>query len=101
MHESKGHILAKLHPYIFFTLQLDSILESWICPIHAVINAVHVLHTDYYDQSAIHSSSGLARLYQSMYKVPQTYDSVINVHGMVLASSPGHFLPPTWPTSEF
>ena len=28
MHESKGHILAKPHRYIFFTLQLDSILES-------------------------------------------------------------------------
>ena len=28
MHESKGQILAKPHPYIFFTLQLDSILES-------------------------------------------------------------------------
>jgi len=28
MHESKGHVLAKPHPY---TLQLDSILESWIC----------------------------------------------------------------------
>jgi len=31
MHESKGHVLAKPHPYIFSTLQLDSILESWIC----------------------------------------------------------------------
>ena len=31
----------------------------------------------------------------------QTYDSVIKVHGMVLASSPGHFLlAPTWPWSE-
>ena len=29
-----------------------------------------------------------------------TYDSVINVHGMVLASSSSHFLPPTWPRSE-
>ena len=28
MHESKGHVLAKPHPYIFFTLHLGSILES-------------------------------------------------------------------------
>jgi len=28
MHESKGHILANPHPYIFITLKLDSILES-------------------------------------------------------------------------
>ena len=37
------------------------------------------------------------------YRVPlliQTYDSVIKVHGMVLASFPGHFLPPTWPGSK-
>ena len=37
---------------------------------------------------------------RGMYRVPlsiQTYDSVIKVHGMVLASSPGHFPPPTWP----
>ena len=36
---------------------------------------------------------------RDMYRVPlsiQTYDSVIKVHGMVLASSPGHFSPPTW-----
>ena len=34
---------------------------------------------------------------RDMYRVPlsiQTYDSVIKVHGMVLASSPGHFSPP-------
>ena len=35
---------------------------------------------------------------RGMYKVSiQIYDSVIKVHGMVLASSPGHFPPPTWP----
>ena len=28
MHESKGHILAKPHPYIFFTLQL--VLASYL-----------------------------------------------------------------------
>ena len=34
---------------------------------------------------------------RGMYRVPlsiQTYDSVIKVHGIVLASSPGHFPPP-------
>jgi len=31
MHETKVNVLAKPHPYIFFTLQLDSILESWTC----------------------------------------------------------------------
>ena len=39
---------------------------------------------------------------KDMYRVPlsiQTYDSVIKVHGMVLASSPGHFPPSTWPES--
>ena len=39
---------------------------------------------------------------RGMYRVPlsiATYDSVIKVHGMVLASSPGHFPPPTWPRS--
>ena len=30
-----------------------------------------------------------------------TYDSVIKVHGMVLASSPGHFPPPTWPIGVY
>ena len=37
---------------------------------------------------------------RGMYRVPlsiPTYDSVIKVHGMVLASSPGHFPLPTWP----
>ena len=37
---------------------------------------------------------------RGMYRAPlsiPTYDSVIEVHGMVLASSPGHFPPPTWP----
>ena len=29
MHESKGQRIGKAHPYIFFTPQLDSILESW------------------------------------------------------------------------
>ena len=28
MHESEGQRIAKLHPYTFFTLQLDSIHES-------------------------------------------------------------------------
>ena len=39
---------------------------------------------------------------RGMYRVPlsiPTYDSVIKVHGMVLASSPGHFPPPIWPRS--
>ena len=27
LHESKGDVLAKPRPYIFFTLQLDSVLE--------------------------------------------------------------------------
>ena len=44
--------------------------------------------THYYDQSAVHSSSG-SRLYQRhVTRVPlsiQTYDSGIKVHGMVLA----------------
>ena len=40
--KAKVSILAKPHPYIFFTLQLDSMLES-SAPIHAVImiNAVN------------------------------------------------------------
>ena len=39
---------------------------------------------------------------RGMYIVPLsilTYDSVIKVHAMVLASSPDHFPPPTWPRS--
>ena len=41
---------------------------------------------------------------RGMYRVPlsiPTYDSVIKVHGMVLASSPGHFPPPTHPQATF
>ena len=40
---------------------------------------------------------------RGMYRVPlsiPTYDSVIKVHGMVLASSPGHFHPPTCMAQE-
>jgi len=29
--KAKVNVLAKSHPYIFFTLQLDRIFESWIC----------------------------------------------------------------------
>ena len=41
---------------------------------------------------------------RGMYRVSlsiQTYDSVIKVHGMVLASSPGHFPSPTWPIGAY
>ena len=34
------------------------------------------------------------------YHCQYTCDSVLNVHNMVLASSPGHFLSPTWPRNE-
>ena len=57
----------------------------------ALIHAFHkylILHINYYDQSAVHSSSG-SKLYQRhVTRVPlsiQTYDSGIKVHGMVLA----------------
>ena len=41
--KAKVNILAKPHPYIFFTLQLDSVLElrAESAAIHAAINAVH------------------------------------------------------------
>ena len=61
------------------------------------MNAVHkylVLHNDYYDQSAAYSGSG-SRLYEKyVTSVPlsiKIYDSVVKVHGLVLASSPGQF----------
>ena len=42
MLKAKVNVLAKLYPYIFFTLQLDSAsLRVESAPIHAVINAVH------------------------------------------------------------
>ena len=53
-----------------WTASMRAAAES--APIHAVINAMHkylVLHTDYYDQSAVHSCSG-SRLYRGMYRVP-------------------------------
>ena len=85
------------HSYIFFTLQLGRMLESWICshPCSLLVLCIHVsiwvLHTDYYDHSALHSSSG-SSLYQShvysatvntdlWYWVLHT-DSVIKVRGM-------------------
>ena len=42
--KAKVNVLAKPHPYIFFTLLLDSILAraaAESAPIHAVINAMH------------------------------------------------------------
>ena len=81
-------------PLFFFTLQLDSILESWICSpsmqLSMLCISIWVIRTDYYDQSATHSSSG-SRLYQRhVPRVPlsiQTDDSALKVHGMILASS--------------
>ena len=43
MHESKGHILAKPHPYIFFTLQL--VHESYLV---AILQGTHTYTTDAY-----------------------------------------------------
>ena len=42
--KAKVNILVKPHPYIFFTLQLDSmhaLIRAESAPIHAVISAVH------------------------------------------------------------
>ena len=46
--KAKVNILAKLHPYIFFSLQVDSMLESWIwhpCS-YQCCGWVRVLQTD-------------------------------------------------------
>ena len=43
VHESKGHVLAKPHPYIFFTLQL--VHESYLV---AILQGTHTYMTDAY-----------------------------------------------------
>ena len=66
MMKVKVNVLAKPNPYIFsFTLPLDNILEDLLLnllPSNELL--VRILHTDYYDQSAVHSCSGF-RLFQS------------------------------------
>ena len=84
-------------PFSFSHYSWTASLGAESAPIHAVMNAVHkyfVLHNDCYDQSAAHSSSG-SRLYERyVTSVPlsiKIYDSVVKVHGLVLALSPGQF----------
>ena len=93
MHESKGQHIGKApciptsfshavtqHPWDLNLLPSMQLLMLCL--------SIWVLHTDYYDQSAAHSSSG-SRLYQRhVTRVPlsvQTYDSVVKVrHGFSL-----------------
>ena len=69
----------------------------------SMLNAVHNFYTLITMTSLqLIQAQGLGYT-RGMYRVIlsiQTYDSVIKVHGMVLASSSGHFPPPTWPKSE-
>ena len=72
-------------------------------PIHAVINAIYAYIFEFYTLITMTSlqftqAQGLGYT-RGMYRVPlsiQTYDSAIKLHGMVLASSPGQFPPPTF-----
>ena len=59
--KGKVNILAKPHPYSFFILQLDSMhcLRAEPAPsmqLLVLCTSTCILHTDYYDQSAAHSS---------------------------------------------
>jgi len=54
MHEGKGHVLAKPHPYIFFTLQL--VHESYLVAIFG--NYLQGTHT--YMTDALHMHINLA-----------------------------------------
>ena len=71
-------------------------------PIHAVINVMRkYLGVTHRITMTGLQAQGLGYT-KDVYRVPlsiKTYDSVIKVHGMVLASFPGHFPPPTRPRS--
>jgi len=76
--KAKVNILAKPHPYIFFTLQIDSILESccWIFS-HP---CSYLMHTDYYMTSLEFTQAQDLGYTRGIYGVPlsiQTYDSII------------------------
>ena len=106
MDESKGQRIAKAPSLHLFTLQLDSILRAAArsSPIPACSYECYANVFEFYTLTTMTSlqftqACGLGT--RGIYRVPlsiQTYDSgVIKVHSMVLASSPGHFPPPTWP----
>ena len=106
--KAKVNVLAKPHPYIFFTLtdtktaSLRAAAES--APIHVVIIAMHKFYTLINMTSLEFTQAQGLGYTKGMYRVPlsiPTYDSVMKVQGMVLASSPDHFPPPTWPRSVF
>ena len=77
MHEAKVNVLAKPHPYVFFTLQLDS--SSYPCmQLLMLCRSIYILITMTSLQLTQAQGLGCTR---GMYRVPlsiQTNDSVVN-----------------------
>ena len=102
--EAKVNVLAMSIPTSFshysLTVSLRAAAES--SPTMQLLMLVFEFYTLITMTSLEFTQSQGLGYTRGMYRVPlsiPTYDSVIKVHGMVLASSPGHFPPPTWPRS--